>query len=90
MANYKGLLQDFNGNKMLPITRAELVLDAAGNIALTSALFEAGQGGSKYGLISAADLAALKTVTGGNAGGQNLGDIYTKLNAINTSLKVAP
>lgn len=88
MANYKGFLQDFNGNKMLPITRAELVLDAAGNIALTSALFEAGKNGSQYGLISAADLAALKTATGGTTGGQNLGDIYTKLNAINTSLKV--
>lgn len=88
MANYKGFLQDFNGNKMLPITRAELVLDSAGNIALTSALFEAGQGGSQYGLISAADLAALKTVTGGTDGEQNLGDIYTKLQAINTSLKV--
>jgi hypothetical protein len=88
MANYKGFLQDFNGNKMLPITRAELILDAAGNVALTSALFEAGRGGSQYGLISASDLAALKIVTGGTTGGQNLGDIYTKLSAINTSLKV--
>lgn len=88
MANYKGFLQDFNGNKMLPITRAELVLDSAGNIALTSALFEAGKNNNQYGLISAADLEALKLVTGGTAGGQNLGDIYTKLNAINTSLKV--
>lgn len=88
MANYKGFLQNFNGDKMLPITRAELVLDAAGNIALTSALFEAGRDGSQYGLISAADLAALKLVTGGTTGGQNLGDIYTKLNAINASLKV--
>lgn len=88
MANYKGFLQNFNGDKMLPITRAELVLDSAGNIALTSALFEAGRDGSQYGLISATDLAALKTVTGGTTGGQNLGDIYTKLQAINTSLKV--
>lgn len=85
---YKGFLQDFSGNKMLPITRAELVLDSEGNIALTSALFEAGQGGSKFGLISAGDLTALKNITGGTTGGQNLGDIYNKLTAINTSLKV--
>ena len=89
MSNFKGFLQDFQGNKMLPITRAELVLDSNGNVALTSALFEAGKdGGNQYGLISATDLAALKAVTGGTTGGQNLGDIYTKLQAINASLKV--
>lgn len=87
MANYKGFLQDSQGNHMLPITRAELVLDQAGNIALSSALFEAGKKGD-YGLISAADLAALKTVTGGTTGGQNLTDIYNKLSAINVGLTV--
>lgn len=89
MATFKGFLQDFNGNKMLPVTRAELVLDASGNIALTSALFEAGyNGGNSYGLISAGDLAALKAITGGTTGGQNLGDIYNKLTAINQGIKV--
>ena len=88
MANYKGFLQNFNGDKMLPITRAELVLDSAGNIALTSALFEAGTNGNQFGLINAEDLALLRTITGGTDGEQNLGDIYNKLYAINTSLKV--
>lgn len=88
MANYKGFLQNFNGDKMFPITRAELVLDSTGNIALTSALFEAGQYGNQFGLIKAEDLALLRTITGGTAGGQNLGDIYNKLGAINTSWKV--
>lgn len=89
MATFKGFLQDFQGNKMLPVTRAELVLDASGNIALTSALFEAGyNGGNSYGLISAGDLAALKAITGGTTGGQNLGDIYNKLTAISKGIKV--
>lgn len=89
MATFKGFLQDFQGNKMLPVTRAELVLDASGNIALTSAAFEAGyKGGNPYGLISAGDLAALKVITGGTTGGQNLGDIYNKLTAINKGIKV--
>ena len=38
----KGFIKDWNGNKMLPITRGELVLDVEGNGALTSNLFLAG------------------------------------------------
>jgi hypothetical protein len=33
---YKGFIKDLQGNKILPITRAELVLDSLGKIALFS------------------------------------------------------
>mgnify|MGYP006382565007 FL=1 len=36
MATSKGFITDFGGNKLLPITRGELVLDKDGNVALTS------------------------------------------------------
>jgi hypothetical protein len=36
MTTNKGFIKDINGNKLLPITRAELVLDSNGKIALTS------------------------------------------------------
>lgn len=86
----KGFIKDYQGNKLLPITRAELVLDSAGNIALTSALFEAGAtraDGSvnNFGLISAAELALLK---GGAGAGQGIADIYDKLSYINSALTV--
>jgi hypothetical protein len=38
----KGFIKDWQGNKLLPITRAELVLDVNGQIALHSAEFLAG------------------------------------------------
>lgn len=80
----KGFIRDFEGNKLLPITRAELVLDQEGQIAITSHLFEAGLPGNAYGLISATDLAKLK----GGSDGQSMDDIYKKLGYINSSLKV--
>lgn len=79
----KGFIKDIDGHKLLPITRAELVLDQAGNIAMTSPLFEAGRLGT-YGLISSEDLAKLK----GNNNGQSISDIYDKLGYINQGLKV--
>ena len=57
MATNKGFIKDYQGNILLPITRGELILDSAGQMALTSALFEAGAtlNGvvNNYGLIGA-------------------------------------
>ena len=87
MATLKGFIKDWSGNKILPITRAELVLDQDGKMALTSKYFEAGYthaDGTKneYGLISAVERAL---ISGGNEG-QSIKDIYDKLGYINTGL----
>jgi hypothetical protein len=68
----------------LPITRAELVLDQDGNIALNSEHFLAGEN-NPIGLITASERAMLL----GNAGtGEGITDIYTKLGYINKGLQV--
>ena len=82
----KGFIKDWNGNKMLPITRGELVLDVEGNVALTSNLFLAGtfkdaQGKGLPGLITAAERAMLN-----GASGQNIVDLYSKIEHINAGL----
>ena len=82
MATTKGFIKDWKGNKMLPITRGELVLDKDGNIALTSPYFAAG-GNNEYGLISKTDLAKIS-----GSSGESLGDIYNKLSYINSGIKV--
>lgn len=82
MAITKGFIKDWKGQRILPITRAELVLDQDGNPAFTSKYFEAGYNGNKYGLISAEERAL---ITGGSTG-QGISDIYTKLGQINTGL----
>ena len=80
----KGFIKDAYGNKLLPITRAELVLDQDGNIALNSEHFLAGEN-NPIGLITAEERAMLS----GNAGtGEGITDIYTKLGYINNGLKV--
>lgn len=80
----KGFIKDAWGNKLLPITRAELVLDKDGNIALNSEHFLAG-GNNPIGLITASERAMLT----GNAGtGGGITDIYNKLGYINEGLKV--
>lgn len=88
----KGFIKDWQGNKILPITRGELVLDCLGNVALTSDRFLAGElkdadgniiANDKPGLITAAERAVLKGVQSGN----NLADVYAKLGHINTGLK---
>lgn len=84
MAITKGFIKDWSGNKILPITRGELVLDQDGKMALSSKYFEAGYNGNEYGLISAADLAK---ISGGN-NGEGISDIYAKLNQINSGLMV--
>ena len=48
----KGFIKNWGGDTLLPITRAELVLDSLGQVAFSSGEFEAGKNGSKYGLIS--------------------------------------
>lgn len=81
---YKGFVNDLNGNRLLPITRGELVLDSNGNLAFASELFEAGQLGD-YGLISKSDLYKLKSIGGGNV---NISDLSTKIDYINKGIKV--
>lgn len=80
----KGFIHDFIGNTLLPITRAELVLDSQGKIALHSQEFLAGNG--KPGLISAEDRELIKKLTGGEE--MNLSDLYDKINYINTGLQI--
>ena len=49
MANLKGFIRDSNDNIILPISRGELIFDAAGNIALHSPVFKAeATSGVKY------------------------------------------
>ena len=49
MANLKGFIKDSNDNIILPISRGELIFDAAGNIALHSPVFKAkAESGVKY------------------------------------------
>lgn len=83
MTTIKGFIKDLHGNKLLPITRGELVLDKDGNIALNSQYFLAGENGSQYGLLTAAERAML-TGTGSNGG--SLSDLYTKLKYVNEGL----
>ena len=85
MGTSKGFIKDWSGNKILPITRGELVLDKDGNIALNSEYFLAGYNGSDSpGLVTAAERAML---SGGGTGSTiNIGNLATKLNYINTGL----
>lgn len=81
----KGFIKDWAGNKILPITRGELVLDKDGQIAFNSEHFLANANGNGLpGLITAAERAML---TGSGTGG-GIADIYNKLGHINTGLKV--
>lgn len=87
----KGFIKDAYGNKLLPITRAELVLDQDGNIALNSGHFLAGgrnqNGGTNpIGLITAEERAMLTGDSSTGVGG--ITDINTKLGYINEGLIV--
>lgn len=88
MATNKGFIKDYQGNILLPITRGELILDSTGNLALTSAQFEAGRSingvKNEYGLISAAERAMIS----GGGEGQGIQDIYNKLGFINSAITV--
>ena len=80
----KGFIQDFNGNTLLPITRAELVLDSQGRPAFHSEQFLAT--GETPGLITGSERALIAKLTGSTE--QNLADLYNKLSYINTGLDV--
>lgn len=82
MATNKGFITDQNGNKLLPITRAELILDSKGYVALHSDEFLAGNG--LPGLMTAAE----KEMLSGGGTGQGISDIYNKLQYINSGLKI--
>lgn len=81
----KGFIIDQSENKLLPITRAELVLDSKGHVALHSKEFLAQDG--LPGLITSGERALINQLSGSGEG-QNLADIYIKLDHINNGLKV--
>lgn len=81
----KGFIKDWAGNKILPITRGELVLDQEGKIALNSKYFLAGVNGSEYGLISAAERALLN---GGIEGVGGIAELYEQLKLVNKGIQV--
>lgn len=80
---YKGFVKDWEGNKLLPITRGELVLDSNGNIALNSTQFLAKDG--HPGLITSAEREMIGKL--GGSGELSLTDVYNKLDYINSGLK---
>lgn len=98
MANtLKGFIKDYSGNRLLPITRAELVLDAEGRIAMHSDQFKAEvpdpsnpNDKGKWGLISPEDLALIRTLKGGSTGNGTIATIQQQLAALysNLGLKV--
>ena len=85
MATNKGFITDWLGNKLLPVTRGELVLDSSGNVALNSSEFLAGVNGAQFGLVTAAERAMLTGDLSGGSGG--IADLYNKVNYINEGLK---
>lgn len=85
MATNKGFITDWLGNKLLPVTRGELVLDSSGNVALNSSEFLAGVNGAQFGLVTAAERAMLTGDLSGGSGG--IADLYNKVNYINSGLK---
>ena len=83
MATIKGFIKNWRDEIILPITRGELVLDSAGQIALNSEEFLAKDG--HPGLITAAERAMLS----GNGSGGSISDLYTKVEHINNGLLFA-
>ncbi len=86
MATQKGFIKDWAGRNILPITRGELVLDKDGNIALNSKYFLAGENGSQYGLITAAEREMLSG-GGSGSGSSGITDLYNRLDYINSGLQ---
>lgn len=78
----KGFITDQSGNYLLPITRAELVLDSNGKIAFHSDQFLAEEG--LPGLVTAAERAMISRI--GGDGDLSLTDVYNKLDYINAGL----
>ena len=93
----KGFIKDYEGNRLLPITRAELVLDKNGFIAMHSEQFAAAvpdpsnnEDKGRWGLISPEDLALVHTLKGGSAGNGAIASIQQQLASLysNLGLKV--
>ena len=94
MATIKGFIKDYNGNPLLPITRAELVLDKNGMPALHSSEFEAKLPDESIGfaglpgLITAAEKALIHTLDG-NSGSGTISEIYSQIGTLfNIGIKV--
>jgi hypothetical protein len=93
---HKGFIKDYAGNTLLPITRAELVLDDSGMPALHSEKFiaqlpdESINFKGRPGLMTAAEKALLQTLNGGSESGNGtISDIYAQLATLfNIGLKV--
>lgn len=83
---YKGFIQDWSGRKMLPITRAELVLDSKGNAAFSSEEFLAKDG--HPGLVTAAERQVIASLTSAGGALENIADVYNKLGYINEGFQV--
>ena len=81
MATQKGFIKDWYGEYILPITRAELILDSNGNPAFESEQFLAKDG--HPGLITAAERVMLNDL---NNGGGSLTSVYSRIDAINNGL----
>lgn len=95
MATTKGFIKDFNGNILLPITRAELILDSLGNKAFNSDQFLATD--ALHGLMNKDDKKKLDSITLDDQGNINIDlsqynskllEIDNKLNYINSGLRV--
>lgn len=74
----KGFIHDSQGNTLLPITRAELILDKLGNPAFQSSQFAAG-GDNSYGLISKVDIEFLHSLSGSSGTTSSIQDILNDI-----------
>lgn len=83
MTTNKGFIKDHLGNYLLPITRAELILDQDGKQAFHSshlaAIPSTQTSGGRYGLISPDDLALLKTLGDTESGNSTISTILADI-----------
>lgn len=83
MTTNKGFIKDHLGNYLLPITRAELILDQDGKQAFHSSHLAAQPvtqtSKGRYGLISPLDLALLKTLEGTESGNGTIASILADI-----------
>lgn len=87
MSNIKGFITDINNNKILPITRGELVLDENAEVALRSSIFAANE--NQYGLLSPTHYSVLASLGSPDDLDENsLAGILARLTAINEGIKV--
>lgn len=83
MTTNKGFIKDHLGNYLLPITRAELILDKEGKQAFHSshlaAIPSTQTSGGRYGLISPDDLALLRTLDNTESGNGTISTILADI-----------